>query len=97
VGGGEFVAPWQLVAEQPVRGHVIVVELSEPPDAPEPSDVAPLLDAPAPALEPVMAWQVVDVQPVAGHRYVWPAGAVAEATEVPVVAVALPAAAWTPV
>jgi hypothetical protein len=74
VGGGECVAPWQVEAVQPVRGHVIVPPLLE---LDEPSDAL----AVACAVVPLMAWQVADVQPVCGHMYVCPATAVAEAAD----------------
>jgi hypothetical protein len=51
------VAPWQVDAVQPVRGHVIV------PEPPVPDGSLP----PGEAAVPLIAWHVDDVQPVDGQ------------------------------
>ena len=75
MGGGECVAPWQLEAVHPVRGHVIVPDVVLTPvgpfavvelPLPEPLDVVELT-AVLLVAEPFAAWQVAAVQPVAGQ------------------------------
>ena len=78
VGGGECVAPWQVEAVQPVRGHVIVPPLLE---FDEPSDALTVVCA----FVPLIAWHVGDVHPVCGHMYVCPAIAAAEVVDAPAV------------